>query len=98
MKTDLFSRAGDAQARSSEASLRPAVARLFFETRAKAGVKAAASSEAKSGRFELVSKPLKRSSDFSRALATCVLALYPAIASAAVIIAGLLLSGGTATS
>jgi hypothetical protein len=94
MKTDLFSRAGDAQARSSEASLRPAVARLFFETKVKAGTK----SPIKSGRFELVSKPLKRSSDFGRALTTCVLALYPAIASAAVIIAGLLLSGGAATS
>lgn len=83
MDQDGFSRAGGALAQSDENSLRPAVARLFFETsgRTVAG-------------FGLPSIP--RSNHFARTLTTCLLALYPVFAAAAVIIVGLALSGHAA--
>ncbi|MBX3576448.1 MAG: hypothetical protein KF723_04505 [Rhizobiaceae bacterium] len=75
-----FSRAGGAQARGDECSLRPAVARLFFET----------SGRTVSG-FGM--PPMPRTSRVGRLLTTFILALYPAFAAAAVVVLGLMLAG-----
>jgi hypothetical protein len=81
------SRTGDAPAQSEDTSLRPAVAGLFVETRTKAH-----------SPFELTSRTVRRASDLSRAMTTGILVLYPAFATAAVVIAGLLLSGASGSS
>jgi hypothetical protein len=75
--------AGD-EAHSGEGQLRPAVARHSFSTGA-----------APRQSFEPTTGASRGASDLARALTTGILVIYPVFASAAVVVAGLLLSGSS---
>ena len=82
MQRTTSSQAGASQARSGEGHLRPAGARSFL-----------GQVSVDRGSFDLVPQRTRRSSDLAKALTTCVLVLYPVLASVGVVAAGLLLSG-----